>query len=79
MPLIDYDLHPVALAFGIFCFVFAAALIATVVYIGTRDGRPSPSTSEASPEAPPFLADDAPALSEPSREARELTAETGYQ
>jgi len=77
MPLIDYDLHPVALAFGIFCFVFTAALIATVVYIGTRDGRPSPSASEPSGAAPPFLSDDAPAISEPSREARTVTAEPG--
>jgi hypothetical protein len=33
MPLIDYDLHPMALAFGIFCFLLTSGLLATVVYI----------------------------------------------
>ncbi len=62
MPLIDYDLHPVALAFGIFCFLLTSALIAAVVYIGTSDGEPTPSpTSTGDPgDAPPFLADESP-------------------
>lgn len=33
MPLIDYDLHPMAMAFGIFCFLLTSGLLATVVYI----------------------------------------------
>jgi hypothetical protein len=67
MPLIDYDLHPIALAFGIFCFIFSAVLIATVVYVGTRTDQGA-SVSEPAADAPPFLSEDAPAVSGRSRE-----------
>lgn len=65
MPLIDYDLHPIALAFGIFCFVFTAVLITTVVYVGTRTDS---GASVSNPDASPFLSEDAPAVSGRSRE-----------
>lgn len=36
MPLIDYDLHPMAMAFGIFCFLLTSGLLATVVYVSLQ-------------------------------------------
>jgi hypothetical protein len=75
MPLIDYDLHPIALAFGIFCFVFTAVLIATVVYVGTRTDQ-RPSVSEPTADAPPFLSEEAPVMSNRSREEIRETLST---
>lgn len=42
MPTIDYDLHPLALAFGIICFLVTSGLFATFFYVALR------GTSEAS-------------------------------
>jgi hypothetical protein len=54
MPLIDYDLHPMALAFGIFCAFVALAYLSAVVYLTFGS---SSETKTAQREA--FVPDDA--------------------
>jgi hypothetical protein len=36
MPTIDFDLHPLALAFGIICFLVTSGLLATFFYVAIR-------------------------------------------
>lgn len=63
MPLIDYDLHPMAMAFGIFCFLLTSGLLATVVYISlstpTADVRGGASSNGES-----FIPDESTRLPE---------------
>lgn len=55
MPLIDYDLHPMALAFGIFCAFVALTYLSAIVYL-TFGNSSSESTA---PQREPFVSDDA--------------------
>ncbi|HHP7239136.1 hypothetical protein [Longibacter sp.] len=56
MPTIDYDLHPLALAFGIVCFLVTSGLFATFFYVALR-GRSEASTSDAPDFVPPSAHD----------------------
>lgn len=55
MPLIDYDLHPMALAFGIFCAFVALTYLSAVVYL--TFGSSASESKAAQRDA--FVPDDA--------------------
>jgi hypothetical protein len=53
MPTIDFDLHPMALAFGIFCFLLTSGLLAAVVYMSIQSSDEPATTDSAQDFVPP--------------------------
>ena len=67
IPRVDFDLHPGAMAFIVFCIALVGGLVAAVVVLSLTATRESPETqapsspaaSDASDEVAPFIPEEA--------------------